>query len=78
MTQHASQPESMAKMNRMYQFTEYPGIAAFIRDQTNTYATRLDGRGIRMIFEAHATADDIATLTVKERTLLDRIGVGNE
>lgn len=73
---HAGQPKSMAKMSRLYQFTEYPGIAAFIRERTNTDATRLDGRAIRMVFEAHATADDIAALMDGERALLDHIGVG--
>lgn len=73
---HAGQPQSMAKMSRMYQYTEYPGIAAFIRKQTNTDAIRLDGRAIRMVFEAYATADDIAALTDGERALLDHIGVG--
>lgn len=57
MTQHTSQPESMAKMNRLYLFAEYTGIAAFIREQTNTDAIRLDGRAIRMVFETPATAD---------------------
>ena len=53
MTQHASQPESMGEDEPhvpVYRVPRHRGISS--RDQTNTYATRLDGRGIRMIFEA--------------------------
>lgn len=76
MTRYTGQPDSMAKMNRLYLFADHPGIAAFIRDQTNTEATRLDGRAIRAVFETNATGDDIAALTDGERALLDHIGVG--
>lgn len=73
---YPGQPESMVAMHSTYILADWPGIMAFIRRQTDTQATQLDGRAIRAVYEAHATKADLAALNDDDRALLVHLGTG--
>lgn len=69
MKRYPYQPESMEKLNRLYELSDYPAIEAVIRHKTGTLAKRLDGRTISAVL-AFITPKEINTLSQEELDLM--------